>query len=101
VRDNRNPRDFPNHIHGIAKRSWNAHLNSFESFPPFAAAVIIAQLAYSPQAYVDALAVAWVLARLAYVTFYLADKSTPRSVAQFVSLLCVLGLFVVGGGAGA
>lgn len=95
LRDNRNPRDFPSRIQGAARRAWNAQLNSFESLPGFAAAVIVAHLAAAPQNHVDALALIWVLARIAYVALYLADKSTLRSLAQFVSLGCVLGLFVV------
>jgi uncharacterized MAPEG superfamily protein len=97
LRDNHNPRDFPGRIEGLAKRAWDAHLNSFESLPGFAAAVIIAQLVHASQNLIDILAVAWVLARVAYVAFYLTDKATLRSTAQFVSLACVLGLFVVAG----
>jgi uncharacterized MAPEG superfamily protein len=96
-RDNRNPREFPQRISGLPKRAWDAQINSFESLPGFAAAVIVASLVHSPQSQVDALAVLWVLARVAYVVFYLADKSTLRSSAQFLSLACVLGLFIVAG----
>jgi uncharacterized MAPEG superfamily protein len=59
--------------------------------------VVIAHLAGAPQPWIDTLALAWVVARVAYVAFYLADRSTLRSSAQFVSLGCVLGLFVVAG----
>jgi uncharacterized MAPEG superfamily protein len=97
LRDNRNPRDFPNRIEGLAKRAWDAQLNSFESLPGFAAAVIIAHLVHAPQNQIDILAAVWVLARVAHVAFYLTDRSTLRSSAQFVSLACVLGLFVVAG----
>ena len=97
LRDNRNPREFPNLIEGLAKRAWDAQLNSFESLPGFAAAVMIAHLAQAPQGQIDVLALAWVLLRLAYVTFYLTDRSTLRSSVQFASLACVLGLFVVAG----
>jgi uncharacterized MAPEG superfamily protein len=97
LRDNRNPRDFRDRIEGLARRAWDAHLNAFESLPGFAAAVIIAHLAQAPQARIDALAAVWVLARVAHMAFYLADKSTLRSSAQFVSLGCVLGLFVAAG----
>ena len=97
LRDNRNPRDFPNRIEGLARRAWDAQLNSFESLPGFAAAVIIAHLAHAPQTAIDILALAWVAARVAYTAFYLADKSTLRSAAQFASLGCVLGLFIVAG----
>lgn len=95
LRDNRNPRDFPNRIEGLAKRAWHAHLNAFESLPGFAAAVIIAHLAGAPQNQIDILASVWVLARISHMAFYLTDKSTLRSLAQFVSLACVLGLFTV------
>jgi uncharacterized MAPEG superfamily protein len=95
LRDNRNPRDFPNRIEGLAKRAWDAQLNSFESLPGFAAAVIIAHLAHAPQNQVDTIALVWVLARVAYVAFYITDKSTLRSSVQFASLACVLGLFIV------
>jgi len=97
LRDNRNPRDFPNRIEGLAKRAWDAHLNAFESLPGFAAAVIIAHLVHAPQNPIDMLALVWVLARVAHMVFYLADKSTLRSSAQFLSLACVIGLFVVAG----
>jgi uncharacterized MAPEG superfamily protein len=97
LRDNRNPRDFPNRIEGLAKRAWDAHLNSFESLPGFAAAVIIAHLVQARQIWIDALALAWIVARVAYVAFYLGDKSTLRSTAQFASLACVLGLFILAG----
>jgi uncharacterized MAPEG superfamily protein len=97
LRDNRNPRDFPNRIEGLPKRAWDAQLNSFESLPGFAAAVIIAQLAHAPQSQVDTLALVWVFARVAYVFCYLTDRSTLRSSFQFASLACVLGLFVVAG----
>jgi uncharacterized MAPEG superfamily protein len=97
LRDNRNPRDFPNRIDGLAKRAWDAQLNSFESLPGFAAAVIIAHLAHAPQNQIDLLAAVWVAARVAYVAFYLTDKSTFRSAAQFASLACVLALFVIAG----
>jgi uncharacterized MAPEG superfamily protein len=95
LRDNHAPRDFPGRISGVAKRAWDAHLNSFESLPGFAAAVIIAHLAHAPQGRVDLLAIVWVAARLLYVGFYVSDLATWRSLAQFASLACVVGLFVV------
>ena len=97
LRDNHHPREFPNRIEGLARRAWDAQLNCFESLPGFAAAVIIAHLVHAPQNRIDVLAAAWIAARVAYVGFYLADKATLRSAFQFVSLACVLGLFVVAG----
>lgn len=95
LRDNERPRDFPNRIQGVAKRAWDAHLNAFESFPGFAAAVLIAHFVHAHQSTVDALALAWALARIAHAAFYLLDKASLRTAAQLVSLSCVIGLFVV------
>lgn len=86
LRDNHDPREFPRRIQGVAKRAWDAQLNSFESLPGFAAAVIIAHLVHAPHNAVDVLAVVWVVARAAYVSFYLANKAALRSAAQFISL---------------
>lgn len=97
LRDNRNPRDFPNRIEGLPKRAWDAQLNAFESLSGFAAAVIIAHLVQASQNQIDILASVWVLARVAHVAFYLADKDKLRTSAQLASLACVFGLFVVAG----
>lgn len=97
LRDNHDPREFPRRIQGVAKRAWAAQLNSFESLPGFAAAVVIAHLVHAPHNAVDVLAVVWVVARAAYVAFYLANKAALRSAAQFISLACVLGFFVAAG----
>jgi uncharacterized MAPEG superfamily protein len=97
LRDNQNPRDFPNRIEGLAKRAWDAHLNAFESLPGFAAAVIIAHFVRAPQNQIDFIASVWVLARVAHMAFYLTDKDKLRTSAQLVSLACILGLFVVAG----
>lgn len=95
LRDQHYPRDFPRHLSGLPKRAWGAHLNSFESLPGFAVAVVIAHMAHGAQPYIDSLAVIWVLARVAYGVFYLTDKPILRSSVQFVSLACTLGLFIV------
>lgn len=97
LRDNHNPRGFPNVIHDLPKRAWDAQLNAFESLPGFAAAVIISQLAHAPQQQIDTLAVLWVVVRIGHVFFYLTDKAALRTTAQVVSLLCVIGLFVAAG----
>jgi uncharacterized MAPEG superfamily protein len=97
LRHSRTPRDFPNRISGVARRAWDTHLNSFESLPGFAAAVIIAQLVHADQTRIDIPAAVWVLARVAFAIFYMADRSMLRSTSQFASLACVLGLFVVAG----
>lgn len=95
LRDNHDPRDFPNRIHGVAKRAWDAQLNAFEALPAFAAAVIIGHLASVPQSQVDTLALIWVGARIGHALFYIIGRHSLRSASQFVSLACVLGLFIL------
>ena len=55
--DNSNPRDWLNAQSGFRKRANAAQHNSFEAFPFFAAAVIIAHLAGAPQGRIDLFAV--------------------------------------------
>ena len=93
--DNRAPRDFLASLDGRQKRADWAQQNSFEAFPAFAAAVIIAHLAQGPQAAINALAVVFVLLRLIYGWAYITDRPTLRSLVWIAALGCVVGLFVV------
>jgi len=96
--DNSAPRPQLEQGEGFRQRAYWAHLNLFEGFPPFAAGVIIAHLAGATQGRIDALAVAFVTLRVAYVGLYLADKPAARSVVWVAGFACVIGLFVVAGG---
>ena len=99
--DNRRPRAFTDtEVAGFRKRAYWAHLNSFEAFPPFAAAVIIASVVGAEGTAVDALALAFIAFRLAYGSFYMADWATARSLAWIAAFGCVIGLFVVAARAG-
>jgi uncharacterized MAPEG superfamily protein len=91
---NRQPREFLAKLGGAAGRAHGAQLNSFEAFPAFAAAVLVAQYAHAAQHRIDAWAVAWVLLRLVYGALYIADLAVCRSVVWFAALACVIGLFV-------
>ena len=92
--DNRNPRDWLDAQSGFRKRANAAQHNSFEAFPFFAAAVIIAHVAGAPQGRIDLFAVVFILARLFYIAFYVADMATLRSLAWFVGLGSVVALFL-------
>lgn len=94
--DNANPRRYLDQTTGWRQRAHATQLNSFEAFPPFAAAVIIAQtLAHAPQAQIDALAVGFVVLRIAFGLCYLANLATLRSIAWFGGVGCTVALFVV------
>lgn len=66
-------------LDGLPARAYGAHLNSFEAFPAFAAAVIISHIVEGPSATVGWLAVAFILARLAHMAFYLSDRQPLRT----------------------
>lgn len=92
---NRQPRVFQADLTGFRARAHWAHLNSIEAFPPFAAAVLTAQMLQAPQGRVDLLAVLFILLRVLYGVFYLSDRAPLRSLTWFLGLACVIGLFVV------
>lgn len=93
---NRGPREWLEQLGGWPKRAHWYQLNSFEAFPPFAAAVIIASQLQAPQERIDLLALAFVGFRLAHYACYLADWSALRSLAWFGGIGCVIWLFVLG-----
>lgn len=91
---NRNPREFLGTLTAHQKRADWAQQNAFEAFPAFAAAVIIANIAGAPLTTIDSLAAIWIIARLLHGIFYVMDLSLARSLAYFVGMGCVIGLFV-------
>ena len=94
--DNANPREWLASQSGYRRRANAAQQNAFEAFPLFAAAVIVAQLTGAPQARVDLLAVAFIVARVLHFALYLADLATMRSLAWLVGFGCAIAIFVAG-----
>ncbi len=88
------PRKLAGELEGLPARAYGAHLNHFEAFPFFAAAVIVAHVAGGPSALVNWLAVAFVAVRLFYTAAYLADRQPLRSSSFFVGLLISIAIFV-------
>ena len=93
--DNRDPRTWQSRLAGLPARAHAAHLNSFEAFPPFAAAVIVAHVLQAPQPRVDGLALAFIALRLGYGVCYLAGWATLRSLVWVLALACCIGLFAI------
>lgn len=93
--DNHNPRAWLAQQTGMRARANAAQQNSFEAFPFFAAAVIIAHLAHAPQGRIDTLAAAFITLRVAYLGCYLADLAAVRSAVWFMAYACIIGLFIV------
>ena len=92
--DIKTPRRLVADLEGLPARAHGAHLNHFEAFPFFAAAVIIAHVVSGPSALVDWLAVAFVVVRLFYTAMYLTDRQPLRSASFFVGLLVVIAIFI-------
>lgn len=91
--DNANPRNPAFYTPGLRARSQGAHLNGYEAFPFFAAAVILAEMRGVPQGTVNTFAVAFILARVGYVLLYLGDRPTLRSLIWSVGFACNLAIF--------
>jgi uncharacterized MAPEG superfamily protein len=96
--DNRDPRAWLEQTQGFRRRAHNAQMNSFEAFPLFAAAVIIAHVLEAPQERVDALALIFIAARGAYIGCYLAGWHAARSAVWLIGWLCPIIIFVTAAG---
>ena len=94
--DNSAPREWLEKREGQAKRANWAQQNSYEAFPPFAAAVIVAHLTGAPQMMIDILAGGFLVVRIAHGCFYIADMSTLRSVAWVIGYFMTIALFLAG-----
>jgi uncharacterized MAPEG superfamily protein len=94
--DNARPREYLNAATGWRGRANAVQQNAFETYPAFAAAVIIAQMLHvAAQGRIDGIAIAYLVFRLLYGACYLADLATLRSVMWFGSIACIIGLFLV------
>jgi uncharacterized MAPEG superfamily protein len=91
--DNHAPRRDLAQLTGWRQRADWAHRNHFEAFAPFAAAVIIAELAHVAQSRIDLAAGCFIALRIAYTALYLADRAALRSLAWSLGFICVLALF--------
>ncbi len=93
--NNAAPRPQLEQAEGYRKRAFWAQLNAFEAFPPFAAAVIVAQMHHVAQATVDIMALSFIAARVLHAVFYLLNLSSLRSLAWAMGFALVIGLFIL------
>ena len=94
--DNSAPRSSMERLTGWRARADWAHRNHFEAFPPFAAAVLTAHWVRAPQGWIDALAAAFIVARVLYTAAYVADWPSVRSALWSLGFVCVVLLFCAG-----
>lgn len=91
--DNREPRTWLTGLTGWHARANAAQANSFEALPLFIAGVLAAQQMQLDQARTDALAIAFIVIRLAYIGLYVANVATLRSLAWIAGLGVSIALF--------
>lgn len=93
--DNHHPRDSAGLLPPASRRAYAAHLNAYENFPFFAAAVIIAKTQGAPLGTLNVLAAIYIVLRIAHAALYIADYATPRSVVFGVAWLINIAIFVL------
>ncbi|KAI9131644.1 MAPEG family protein [Acaryochloris sp. CCMEE 5410] len=90
-----NPRAFNETLTGWHRRAHLAQLNAFETFPGFAAAVLVAHITQVPQLQIDIVALAFILFRILHASFYITDKPNLRSLSWQMGMLCIVSLFIL------
>jgi uncharacterized MAPEG superfamily protein len=93
--DNSKPRDPAFYATPLRARALGAHLNGIETFPFFAAAVLLAEFRHAPQHLLDELAVVFLAARVAYVVAYLANLATLRTLIWNAGFAANLAIFLM------
>lgn len=93
--DNHHPREWLARQTGWRARANAAQANSFEALPFYIGAVIIAHQHGAFQTRLDLLAFLFVVLRLFYILFYVADMATPRSVAWIAAFAVNVSLLFI------
>jgi uncharacterized MAPEG superfamily protein len=93
--DNHQPREWLAKLDGWHARANAAQANGWEALPIFIAGLFVAHQHQAAQATVDAIALAFVAARLAFIGLYLADLAWLRSTAWVAGLAACVALFFV------
>ncbi len=94
--NNHEPRHFLNQLEGWGQRANWAQSNSFEAFPAFAAAVIIASHIGNINANtLNNFALLFVVCRLLHGIFYITNQATLRSLVWLISIGSWVSIFIL------
>ncbi|KMN82166.1 putative MAPEG superfamily protein [Chromobacterium alkanivorans] len=96
--DNHKPREALAQASGYRLRANWAQQNAWEALPTYAAAVLVGWAMHVPQAFLDAAAGVFIVARVAHGLLYLADQASLRSLSWLIGLLTVVAIFCKAGG---
>lgn len=94
--DNHEPRAWIAQQGSWRARANAAQENSFEGLAFFIGGVVIAHQLGAAQNVVDALAVAYIVCRIAYIACYLKNLASLRSVVWALGLACNIALLFAG-----
>lgn len=94
--DNQDPRAWLARQQGYRARANAAQSNAFENLPFFIGAVVIAHQLQAAQGWVDGLALAYIVLRLAYVGSYLANLASLRSALYLLAFVANVAILFVG-----
>jgi uncharacterized MAPEG superfamily protein len=92
--DPNQPRYYVGDLVGHSARAYGAHLNGLETFPWFAAAVIVAHMIGGPSRIADILAAVYILVRTGHMAAYIGGRQPLRSAAFGVSQLIAVAIFI-------
>lgn len=91
--DNHEPRAWLAAQTGPRARANAAQANSWEAFPVFAIGVLLAMQAGAAAFVVDLLAGVFIVSRIAYISLYVSDRSSARSIVWTIGFLSSLALY--------
>jgi hypothetical protein len=94
--DNNNPREWASKLTGWQQRASAAQVNGFEALPLFIAGVLFAQMAQADQSRIDALALSFIVIRIAYVAAYLANQGSLRTLVWMAGFGVSVALLAMG-----
>jgi uncharacterized MAPEG superfamily protein len=80
---------------GFAARAVGAHRGLSEAFAPFAAGVLIAEIAGADPRRASVLAIAFVVCEVLYAAAYLANVDYLRAFVWLIGFLATVGLFAL------
>lgn len=90
--DNHFPREQQANLEGWGKRAKAAHENQMESFPLFAAGILVVTVTGVTSTAVTWLAIVFVIARILFMILYIKDVPTLRSSVWGIGHLATLAL---------
>jgi uncharacterized MAPEG superfamily protein len=94
--DNRHPREWLAKQDGHRKRANAAQQNSWEAFLWFGIAVLVAMVTKADPGKIDDLAIIFIVCRILFIGFYLANLSTLRTLAWLAGFITCIVIFASG-----